>query len=294
MFVTIVPLAFSMIRKHLRYEIWYFIHFTLYIAIILVFDHQIQNGQDFANPYVLNYWKILFYATFINIIYYRFIKPTYRSLRYGFRVDGLKMKTGDVCSVYITGRNLEKLRASAGQFVIVRFLAKDFLWEAHPFSLSEMPNGRRLRLSIKASGDFTKKIPTLPIDTKILLEGPLGRFTADRAQNNKVLLIAGGIGITPLRALFEEFTIKGTDVKLIYAARSIQDFALKDELDKLGKVFYTTERLTPGFIKNNVHDVISRFIYLCGPPPMIQIVREQLTSIGVPSHSILYEKFQFG
>src|SRR3989344_1120583 len=256
MFMIIVPISFTIVKKKLRYEIWYGIHFLLYGAILAVFWHQLYNGADLQAPAARLYWQILFYATLINVLWYRFIKPSIVSWRQDFRITRITRDTHDVVSIYISGN----LPFQPGQFVIVRFLAKGFWYESHPFTIS----GKPLRITPKAVGDYTSKLPNLPIGTKVLIEGPLGRFNADRSGDKPVLLIAGGIGVTPLRALFEKIP----DAKFIYAARSDNDFALRDELDKIGKVFYTIERLTPEFIKHVAPAVATRFIFLCGPPPM--------------------------
>lgn len=302
MFLAIVSITLTIIRKRLRYETWYVVHICLYVAIILAFNHQFANGHDLVELWIVWYWKILFYGTFITVAYYRFVKPILGIWWHGFQVERLGPITHDVTSVIITGKRLERLHAKAGQFVIVRFLAKGFWWEAHPFSLSEMPDGKRLRLSIKAVGDFTKKIPNLPAGTKVFLEGPLGRFTADRAPQKRIALIAGGIGITPLRSLFEQFMKEGRAVDLIYAARSEKDFALKNELDVLsaGKnnVHYIPDdskgRLTPEIIKSAIPDIAHRDVFLCGPPPMMKAIRGYLATLGVPKKSVMYEKFQLG
>ncbi|MEK7616211.1 MAG: ferredoxin reductase family protein [Patescibacteria group bacterium] len=282
MFLIIVPISFSVVRRRLPYQVWYLIHFLLYGAILLVFWHQLFNGSDLQNPSVRLYWQALFYFVLASVLYYRFAKPTIISLRQQCRVTKIERETHDVISIYISGN----LNVQPGQFIIVRFLAPDFWYEAHPFTVSGLP----LRITPKAVGDYTSKLPNLPIGTRVLIEGPLGRFMIDRAGNKPVLFIAGGIGVTPLRALFEKFH----DAKFIYTARSDQDFALKDELDVIGKVDYFTDRLTPEIIKSAVPDVARRFVYLCGPPPMMKAVIEMLTSLGVPRQAILYEKFELG
>lgn len=283
MFLIIVPLSFTIVRQRLRYEVWYAIHFLLYGAILLVFWHQLYNGADLQAPAAKLYWQLLFYGAFANVLWYRFTRPSIVSMRQDFRVARIERETHDVISIYIASKNF---KAEPGQFIIVRFLAKGFWYESHPFTISGFP----LRITPKAVGDYTSKLSNLPIGTKAVIEGPLGKFTPDRAGNMPVLLIAGGIGITPIRQLFEKFP----NAPLIYAARSDQDFALKNELDRIGPVYYTTDKLTPKFIKNTVPDVTTRFVYLCGPPPMMKAVREMLADLGVPKKAILYEKFQLG
>ena len=291
MFLIIIPISLTIVKKHLRYELWYGIHFLLYGAIILIFEHQLANGITMQGAFRM-YWQVLFYGVFALVLWYRFITPTWRSWRSGFRVERIEQETHDVVSIYIKGN----LHARAGQFVIVRFLARGFWYEAHPFTVSKIMEGH-LRITPKAVGDFTSKLPNLPIGTPVLVEGPLGRFCPDRAGEKPVLLIAGGIGVTPLRTLFEEFP----DAKFIYTARSDQDFALKNELDEIAsrlpagrQVDYTTERLTPEYITTVAPDVANRFVYLCGPPPMMAAVREMLKSLGVPKKNILYERFALG
>src|SRR3989344_9111874 len=113
-------------------------------------------------------------------------------------------------------KNLTKFKIAAGQFIIVRFLAKNFFWQAHPFSLSCAPNGEYLRLTIKQSGDFTRSLENLPVNTKALIDGPHGVFTARFARRKKFLFIAGGVGITPVFSLIEDLARQNiTDIKLL-------------------------------------------------------------------------------
>lgn len=302
MFLIIVGVSLELIRKRLKYEWWYLVHLLLYGAILITFDHQIANGHDFAGEWEPIYWKILFYGTLLNVGYYRFLKPILSLRKYDFRVESIRQENNNVNSIIISGRDLSRFKARAGQFVLVRFIAKGFWTEAHPFSLSEMPDGKRLRLTVKMLGDFTGRLPFLPIGTRVIIEGPLGRFTVDRARKDKILLIAGGIGITPLRSLFEEFSKSGRQVELVYAANSEADFVLKNELDKLAgnnaKVHYISAdregRLTDELLKKEIPDITERSIYLCGPPVMMKVVRGSLARLGVPRNNILYEKFSLG
>ena len=110
----------------------------------------------------------------------------------------------------------------------------------------------------------------------MLAEGPFGVFTSDTRTREKVLLIAGGIGITPVRALLEEF--RG-DVITVYRALTERDLVLCDEINELvqqngGKVEYIVgdhatpegqRLLTPEHLRELVPDVDEREIYACGP-----------------------------
>ena len=109
----------------------------------------------------------------------------------------------DIVSVYISGRDLHRI-GHAGQFFRWRFLHRDFVWQAHPFSLSASPHPDWLRLTVKVVGAHTSALRALPVGVGVWAQGPYGAFTALRRTRARALLIAGGSGIAPIRALLEE------------------------------------------------------------------------------------------
>ena len=80
-------------------------------------------------------------------------------------------------SLEIGGVRLDRLRARTGQFFTWRFLTRDHWWEAHPFSLSAAPDGRRLRITVKGLGDHTRSLRDVGPGTRVIVEGPFGGFT---------------------------------------------------------------------------------------------------------------------
>ena len=244
----------------------------------------------------------------VNLLGYRLVRPALAFFRHRFVVTRVVSEPGDVTSVYIGGRNLERFAIEAGQFMIVRFLAKGYRWEAHPFSMSCFPDGRQLRLSIKRLGDFTRRIPELKPGTPVLIDGPHGVFTARRCAADKVLLIAGGIGITPVRSLAEELVGAGRDVVLVYGNRNGQSIVFKDELDELVaraggrlRVHYVMSddpgwpgekgRIDRDRLARLVPDIAGREVYFCGPPVMRKGIRAALANLGVPARRIHDERF---
>src|SRR4029079_13632686 len=95
--------------------------------------------------------------------------------------------------------------ARQGHSFFWRFLTRGFWYTQHPFSISEAPKGDSFRITVKALGDHTAKFDRIKVGTRVLAEGRFGVFTSDTRTLEKVLMIAGGIGITPVRALLEEF-----------------------------------------------------------------------------------------
>jgi len=297
------------LAKRLPYHRWYATHLALYAAFGLTFLHQVEVGGDFTgHPGFRLYWYALYASVALGLIIYRVGYPLLALARHRFVVEQVVPEAGDVTSVTIGGKKMEAFRAEAGQFLIVRFLAKGFRWEAHPFSLSRLPDGRCLRLSIKRLGDYTRRIPELKPGTPVLIDGPHGVFTAKACAAGPVLLIAGGIGITPIRALAEEWVKAGREVLLLYANRTGGTMVFKKELEDLadqsgGRLTFipvlSDEPAWPGekgridraLLSRVVPDLLSRDVFLCGPPPMMKGVRRALTDAGVRPSRIHDERF---
>src|SRR6185503_15122577 len=106
-------------------------------------------------------------------------------------------------------------------------------WEAHPFSLSAAPGSERLRITVKGVGEYTAALRALRPGTRVIAEGPFGAFTAAARRRRRVLLIAGGVGITPIRALLEDMPATPGDIAVVYRAQRPGDVILRDELDAL-------------------------------------------------------------
>ena len=85
-------------------------------------------------------------------------------------------------SVICSGRRLDRLAVSGGQFFKWRFLTKELWWHAHPYSLSALPQPPYLRVTIKGSGDQSRAIAALKPGTRVAIEGPYGAFTHHRAH----------------------------------------------------------------------------------------------------------------
>ncbi|MHB9755703.1 ferredoxin reductase family protein [Streptomyces sp. BYX5S] len=286
-------------RRRLAYETWHFIHLYAYVAVVLAFTHQIAVGTTFtssalATAYWYGVWGVALGAVAVG----RVALPLWRNARHRFRVSAVVHESDDVVSIHITGRDLDQLPARAGQFFLWRFLTKDRWWQANPFSLSAAPDGRSLRLTAKAVGEGSASLRQLAVGTRVFAEGPYGAFTALRRTRTDSLLIAGGVGVTPIRALLED--IEGHTV-VVYRVASERDAVLHDELTDLarakGAALHlvtggpTPDKLAPRRLKELVPDVADRDVFLCGPPPMMKAVLGTLDELGVPKRQIHFERF---
>ncbi|OGK15805.1 hypothetical protein A2690_04695 [Candidatus Roizmanbacteria bacterium RIFCSPHIGHO2_01_FULL_39_12b] len=308
LFVTIIFSSVYVVKRKLKYEWWYWIHLFTYLAVLLAWSHQLEAGRDFARNRVFAlYWYFLYIFVFGNVILFRFALPIFRFFYHDFRVDKVIRENRDVVSIYIIGRNLSKFSAVAGQFIIVRFFDKKRFWQAHPFSLSSCPNSEHIRITVKDSGDFTHKIDGIKKGTKVLIDGPYGTFTQKVKQKNKILFIAGGIGITPINALIEEMAKDDkNEMILLYSSKTEKDMVFLRNLEdvsgrsNLKIVCFVTEdpkfngekgRVNREKIKKYVPNVRFRDIYICGPWPMIKVTQEILSGLNVSNDHVHFEKF---
>jgi predicted ferric reductase len=307
MLIAVGITSVRMARRGLSYETWYFIHLYAYLGMALGFAHQLVVGTDFlSDPVAQAYWIGLYLVTIVAIVVFRIGQPVQLFFRHRLRVAHVAAEGPGVVSVYVTGRALDRLMAQAGQYFLWRFLAGDGWWRAHPFSLSAAPNDRYLRLTVKATGDSTSDMQRLAIGTPVFVEGPYGAFTADPSTRPRVLLIAGGIGVAPLRALLEEMPGARGTITLIYRASRWEDVVFGDELDALVKargarlhylIGRRSELRRDPLEARNLHrlvpDIAEREIYVCGPDGMIKRVQRSLRALRVPASHVHEERFAY-
>ncbi|PRY46314.1 ferredoxin reductase family protein [Umezawaea tangerina] len=291
-------------RRRMAYETWHFIHFYAYVAVVLAFTHQIAAGSTFntSEPATAYWWGLWTFALG-SVVVGRFGLPLYRNLRHQLRVAAVVPEADNVVSIYITGRDLHRMPARAGQFFLWRFLTRDRWYKANPFSLSAAPDGRSLRLTAKAAGEGSASLRYLKVGTRVFAEGPYGAFTAMHRTKPNAVLVAGGVGVTPIRALLEE--LHGHAV-VLYRVRDPRDAVLLNELRHLalvrGAVLHLltgpsaapTPRgplLAPHSLAAMVPDIRDRDVFVCGPPAMTDAVMTSLRELKVPKQQVHAERF---
>jgi len=290
-------------RRRLRYETWYYLHLYSYLAIALAFSHQFANGAAFVDDALARFaWEVLYVVTAALIVWYRLIVPARDFGRHRFVVAGLRQETNHTVSVYIKGRNLGELGAAPGQFFRWRFLTRGLWWQSHPYSLSALPSDEVMRITVRDVGDPSNMLRVLQPGTPVLAEGPFGAFFPIH-PGRASLLLAGGVGITPLRAMMAALT---GSVVLIYRASSWQDVALQAELDALAasrgaQVHYLIgsrselggDPLTADTLASIAPGLDAMECYVCGPPGMTAAAVAALRSAGTPRRRVHVESFEF-
>lgn len=309
--------SISLARRRARHETWHLVHLGAYLAVVLSIPHQLSTGTDIAgHPLTRLWWLSLYVMTAGAVVAFRVLLPLWRSLWHGLVVAAVVPEGPGVVSVHVRGRHLDRLPARAGQFLQWRFVAPGLWAEAHPWSLSAAPDGRVLRLTVRDLGDHSRRLARLQPGTRVLVEGPYGRFTTERRTRRRVLLVAAGIGITPVRALAEELALSRSttpgDVTVLYRANDARSLVLRDELEDLARATGLQVHLLVGppvpgswlppalagthesdvvTLRRLVPHVRSHDVYLCGPPAWMALVRKDLGAAGVPRGQVHDERF---
>jgi ferredoxin-NADP reductase len=248
-------------------------------------------------------WALLYTHVFALLLRHRVLAPLRQAARHRLRVCAVVPEGPGVVSIEVEVQHLEELQAEAGQFFRWRFLTPDNWLTAQAFSLSAPPTGNRLRLTVKALGQGSSSLQSVAVGTWVVAKGPYGAMTAARRTRRDVLLIAGGVGITPMRALFETLPLApGQDLTLLYRARSLDEVLFRDELEEIvrrrgGQVQYLLGRdpdcLSASGLLRQVRNLADRDVYLCGPPRMADAVRTAVLRAGLPAERLHEERFAF-
>ncbi|HUZ35335.1 MAG TPA: ferredoxin reductase family protein [Streptosporangiaceae bacterium] len=289
------------IRSRLRREAWWLVHLYMYLALALAFAHVIVLGPAFVgHPLTRLVWSVAWAGTAGLVICYRFGLPVVRSLRHRLVVAEVRPEGPGVVSVICSGRNLDKLAVAGGQFLSWRFLTRGSWWQAHPYSLSALPQPPYLRLTVKAVGDHSASLAHLRPGTKVMVEGPYGAFTRHAQVRPKALLVAAGIGVTALRSLLEDLPRNSAPVVLLRASRP-EDLVLGKEVTELvrhrrGQLHelvgsreqaavdeWSLPRLVP--------DLHRRDVFVCGPEGFVASIVDVARNLGVPDEAIHHEAF---
>lgn len=201
----------------------------------------------------------------------------------------------------------EVIKYEPGQFILVKIQEHPKMFRAYSIS-SYHEDGTRLSITIKKiPGGYASEI--LPekfhIGDLVELEGPMGHELVINKNAKKVLLVAGGIGITPFRAIVKDL-VENPDnielVQLVYGVNKTNEFLYQDEFkafesqsDKFNFIPVVASDENWSGKKGFVTDVMKNMalseyeIYMCGPQPMINATLKTLDAMGIKEDIVFYE-----
>jgi ferredoxin-NADP reductase len=298
--VAVAVASIHTIRRRMKRETWWALHLFMYLALALAFAHEIVLGPSFVgHPLTQLIWSITWAATAGLVLTYRFGLPIFRTLRHQLVIDQIRVEGSGVVSIVLKGRHLEHLAVSGGQFFEWRFLVRGMWWQAHPFSISARPQPPYLRLTVKCVGDFTSALAKLPVGTRVAIEGPYGAFTSHVLRYRRVVLIAGGIGVTAVRSLLEDLP-RGCRPVVVLRASDKSQLILRDEIAELVKLHGGHLQEVVGsrddvpvehLFKFIVGDLRKRDTFVAGSESFVTSVVEMLAHLGVQKDAVHAEVY---
>lgn len=285
------------------YEGWKNLHRYIGIFFILGYLHSITVRAPTAHIAIT--WTQTFFIFGTLSYLYTEIFGRFFKKYVPYTVEAVNHPNNSTTEVVLRAKNQPIKHIHAGQFLFVKFEGEKGLNESHPFTISSAPSEDVLRLTIKASGDFTRHLfANLKVGTNAIIEGAYGMFDYKTGEP-KQIWIAGGIGVTPFLSFMRDLkTDLAHDVDFYYTVRHPEEAVFVDEIEEVSKknprlnarIRFSSKdgSLTVDEIaKNAGGDIRGHHVYMCGPLPMVQAFEKKFMEAGLPADNIHFEEFNF-
>ena len=300
----------------MKYNVAKTIHNFTIITTSFLFLHSIGTNSDYRSPVIVVIYTVFYFfglGAWLNLKIIRVRKVKNNP----YDIIQVKNEAGTYWTLKLQPKNGKIFDYTPGQYGYLSINSQEISKEFHPFSFTSSPARKDvISFIIKELGDYTNQIGTVKVGETAYIEGPYGIFNALSSKAHRLVLIAGGSGITPFLSLlrYMKDTKNTRKVTLIWGVRFPYELFLNDELEEMKR---TNPSLTiipvvsddeswegeSGFIDRERLERLAPCVdprkeiqkndyYICGPPAMIKVVRPALKLMGVNKSKYLHtEKF---
>lgn len=188
----------------------------------------------------------------------------------------------------------ERMTQKPGQYMYVRLNGE----LKHHFTISSSPTEGFLQFTTKfrEESDYKKMLWHKNVGDAVEVTGPFGEFILDENDTRPRLFLAGGIGVTPFRAMIKYINDKklGLDVKMLYSVKDGSEVAFKNDwTDSQVKIVETAKegRVDAQKIQDYCPDYMKSTMWICGPTPMVVAMVNIVEKMGVNKEMIRSEEF---
>lgn len=313
---TIIHLASSLWRGHFfrTYHHWRRVHHTMgIILLILLMVHILYVSEPFEFSGLPR--NLVFGAAIGSLLLWLWIRVSrFRTRKKMYKVIRIEKAGATAYRVDLEAESPPCFTYMPGQFAFLSFKSAHISGEYHPFTLSSAPSRpEAIQVIIRCCGDWTNRISTVQKDELVFIQGPFGRFNhLSLPQERGVIMIAGGIGITPMLSMLRYMDDHADPrrITLIWSNRTkahqfgVDELtALREKLTNFTWVPIITRETGNGdrFDRLDRHTLEtllaehdrSAAVFLCGPPPMVKQIQKDLKKIGFAAKSMHLEVFGF-
>lgn len=291
-------------KLKMKYETWKFIHYLNYIVFPVALVHVFISSSSNAPSYYL--W-VVFAICFAIIVISR-IYGLLIARQNPYTLVNVKQENQSIWTLEFEGKPISHI---PGQFLYIQFANRHHLLQSHPFTISSSPTYEKIHITPKELGDFTSQIKNLRVGEKAFIDGPYGVFSYKLCDDQNLVFIAGGIGITPfismLRYMYDKKDIH-KNVLLFWGNKSEKELVFQEELAiyenelaNFKKVLVMSEqkdwqgeqgRINKELLLKYINEPKDYTYFICGPIALQQSVKKDLKEMGVDSRRIIVESFE--
>ncbi len=316
--VALVVLAVLRRRASLTYELWRWTHLGLAIAVLVLSAlHVLWLDQLVLDP-IMGPLLTLLVAIVLVVFGYRWAWRTLYDPSTEFVVRDVRRENPTVSTLVLEPRR-RRYEASncwafaPGQFAWIR-LDRSVMAQEHPFTIASSAHTDTTEFTIRHAGDFTRTIRRLPPGSPVWVDGPHGAFTNDRGECAGFVMIAGGVGVTPMMSMLRTAADRGDrrPYRLAVLAGSPEDLLFRDELADLRRYldldvtevlrrphqgwFGHTGEIDTGLMSvvlAGIDETADLDYFICGPPGLVTDAMGVLDALAVAPARVHTEQFDF-
>jgi predicted ferric reductase len=311
--ILLIVVLMAIFRHHLplRYEAWRATHVLGALVVAAGGAHHTFTVGSYSGQSALFwFWCALLVVAITSFLFVYFVRP-WLLWRMGYRVVANRVLAPGIRELTMEPGSGRGIRFEPGQFAWLNTWPLPLL--DHPFSICSAPAELpRVRMLIKARGDFSANLERLVPGTPVRLDAPHGHFGLHAGRGDSVYLIAGGIGISPVMGVLRHLhaTRDRRPISLLYGARNREQLVYADEISAIAaeinlKTRFFLDEPPPGW-SGGVGPITEESVraglpgapqsclcLICGPTPLMLAAERHLLAAGVPSRQIVYERFEY-
>jgi len=298
-------------RLRLPYDGWRILHgLAALSAVLLGLWHALAAERLLAAPIIRWLWLAWTLAWAGLLLRVRIAKPL-ELVRRPWRLREVRPERGDAVTLVLEPEGHEGFRFRAGQFAWLTLGSSPFAAAEHPFSISGSAQRPLVELTVKAAGDWTRKVVAgAKAGARAYVDGPFGTMSIDAFTDAAGwFFVAGGVGAAPCLSMIRTLADRGDrrPITLVYGSTDWEGVTFREELERLRErvaltVVHVLEKppegwtgeagyVTQALLARNLPPEGRHAFFVCGPPRMMDVVELALARLGVPLGDIHSERF---